>query len=409
MKLVIIGNSAAAVGCIEGFRQKDPDSEILLVSSEPHHVYGRPLISYLLQGKTDMARIKWRDADFYKKNKVTALLGRTAVKIDASEKTVALDDGVIIQYDKLLYATGSRPFVPPVEGLDRVKNRHFFMTLDDALNLQKSVDENSKVMILGAGLIGLKCAEALAGKVKAIDVIDMADRVLPSVLDETGSALVQKAAEDAGVTFHLGTSAARFGDAWVELTNGRALSFDALVVAVGVRPNVELLKEAGAAVNRGIVIDSCGRTSLPDIFAAGDCTECHDLTIGSSRILALLPNAYLQGESAGRTMAGQESPFEQAIPLNAGGFFGLHIATAGSYDGESHVVKSEGGYKRLITKNGVLKGFILAGDVSRSGIYTAMIRNRTPLNEVDFELLKERPQLMAYSKKDRQRLLGGAV
>jgi NAD(P)H-nitrite reductase large subunit len=409
MKLVIIGNSAAAVGCIEGFRKFDHESDIVLISKEPHHVYGRPLISYLLQGKTDMARMKWRGEDFNEKNRVKPLLGKTAVKIDASEKTVALDDGVIIQYDKLLYATGSRPFVPPVEGLDRVKNRHFFMTLDDALSLEKSVDENSKVMILGAGLIGLKCAEALAGKVKAIDVIDMADRVLPSVLDETGSVLVQNAAEDAGVNFHLGTSAARFGDAWVELTNGRALSFDALVVAVGVRPNVELLKEAGTAVNRGIVIDACGRTSLPDVFAAGDCTECRDLASGTSRILALLPNAYLKGESAGRTMAGKESPFEQAIPLNAGGFFGLHIATAGSYDGECHVVKSQGGYKRLITKDSVLKGFILAGDVSRSGIYTAMIRNRTPLNEVDFELLKERPQLMAYSKKDRQRMLGGAV
>lgn len=410
MKIVIIGNSAAAVGCVEGFRQFDRESEIVLISKEPHHVYGRPLISYLLQGKTDLARMKWRQDGFYGENGVTAWLGKAATAVDPVQKTVALDDGTIIQYDKLLYAAGSRPFVPPVEGLDRVKNSHFFMTLDDALGLQKSVDENSRVMILGAGLIGLKCAEAIAGKVKSIDVVDLAARVLPSVLDETGSAMVKKAAEDAGVRFHLSASAARFGESWVELTNGKALAFDALVVAVGVRPNVELLKEAGAKVSRGIVTDACGRTTLPDVFAAGDCTESHDLSADTTRILALWPNAYLQGESAGKTMAGAESPFEQAIPLNAGGFFGLHIATAGSYKGESHVVvKSESDYKRLFTKDGYLKGFILAGDVSRAGIYTAMIRNRTPLADVDFELLKERPQLMAYSKKERQRLLGGAV
>jgi len=409
MRLVIIGNSAAAAGCIEGFRRHDGESEIVLISKEPHHVYGRPLISYLLQGKTDLARIKWREDGFYEKNGVTALLGKAAKSVDPAQKTVALEDGAIIQYDKLLYAAGSRPFVPPIEGLDRVKNRHFFMTLDDALGLQKSVTANSKVLILGAGLIGLKCAEALAGRVKAIDVVDLADRVLPSVLDETGSALVRQAAESAGVRFHLGASAARFGESWVELTNGRALPFDALMVAVGVRPNVELLKEAGAQVNRGIAIDACGRTSLPDVFAAGDCAESFDLSTGTPRVLALWPNAYLQGESAGRTMAGVEAPFTKAIPLNAGGFFGLHIATAGSYDGESHVVQGEGGYRRLFTKDGLLKGFILAGDVSRAGIYTAMIRNRTPLADVDFELLAEKPQLLAFSKQERRRMLGGAV
>lgn len=409
MRLVIIGNSAAAIGCIEGFRQKDRESEIIAVSTEPYHVYGRPLISYLLQGKTDLERMKWRRDDFYEQNGVKALLGKTVQKIDPAEKTVALYDGRVIKYDRLLYAAGSRPFVPPMDGLELVKNRHSFMTLDDALALEKSVDENSRVLILGAGLIGLKCAEGLAGRVKSIIVVDMADRVLPSVMDEKGSALVREAAEKAGITFRLGTSAARFGSDSAELKNGETVPFDALVVAVGVRPNVELLKDAGATVNRGIVIDECGRTSLKDVFAAGDCTECHDLSFGASRILALLPNAYMQGESAGLTMAGKDAPFNRAIPLNAGGFFGLHIATAGSYDGESHVVESEGGYKRLITRDGLLKGFILAGDVSRAGIYTAMIRNQTPVAEVDFDLMKERPQLMAFCKKDRERLLGGAV
>ena len=408
MKYLIIGNSAAAVGCVEGIRQVDQEGEITIVSTEPHHVYSRPLISYLILGKTDEQRMKYRGDDFYEKNGVTALLGRTATKIDPDGKKVSLDDGSSLAYDKLLVATDSKPFVPPAEGLDQVEKSFTFMTLDSAKALAAALTKESRVLIVGAGLIGLKCAEGITGKAASIDVVDMADRILPSILDEHGSAMVMEHIQKQGIRFHLSTSVAQFKEGAAFLKNGEELPFDILVMAVGVRPNTELVRDAGGEVGRGIVTDETCRTTLPDIYAAGDCTESWDVAAGQRRVLALLPNAYMQGETAGIDMAGGERKYNKAIPMNAIGFWGLHIITAGSYDGEAYVDEKPGAYKKLVTRDGVLKGYILIGDVARAGIYTSMIRERTGLDTVDFELLKQKPQLMAFRRSDRAKMLGGA-
>ena len=134
--------------------------------------------------------------------------------------------------------------------------------------------------------------------------------------------------------------------------------------------------------------------------------ECHDLSMGTDRILAILPNAYLQGETAGVNMAGGEKSFDNAIPMNAIGFFGLHIITAGSYDGETWVEATEHTYKKLVSKDNLLRGFILIGDVARAGIYTSLIREQTPLDSIDYELIREKPQLMAFTIHQRAACLG---
>ena len=190
-KYVIIGNSTAAIGCVEGIRSKDKDGEIVLIASENHHTYARPLISYLLQGKTDEERMKYRPDSFYEENHVTAKLGETVTKLDPEKKTVTLKSGEEIPYEKLLVATGSTPFVPPMEGLDTVPEKFTFMSLDDAHALESVLTKDSRVLIIGAGLIGLKCAEGIKERVKSITVVDLADCVLPSILDETGSAIVK--------------------------------------------------------------------------------------------------------------------------------------------------------------------------------------------------------------------------
>lgn len=407
MKYVIIGNSAAAVGCVEGIRSQDKDGSITIISKEPYHTYSRPLISYLLYGKTDRERMKYRPDSFYEEMGCTVMLGKEAVRIDSAAKQVVLDSGEAVPYDKLLVATGSKPFVPPMEGLDAVKQKFTFLSLDDALALEKAITADSRVLIVGAGLIGLKCAEGIADKVGSITVMDLADRVLPSILDEAGAQMVQRHIEQKGIQFLLSDSVQRFEDGTAHLQSGKTVPFDIVVVAVGVRPNVELVQQAGGAVNRGIQTDTLCRTSLPDIFAAGDCAESLDVTTGQQRVLALLPNAYMQGECAGMNMAGGEKEYDNAIPMNAIGFFGLHMITAGSYDGEDYTVQADSGYKKLVTKDGVLKGYVLIGDVARAGIYTAMVRERTPLEQVDFELLKEKPQLMAFARAERAKKLGG--
>lgn len=410
MNYVIIGNSAAAIGCIEGIRKIDEEGSITLISSENHHTYSRPLISYLLYGKTDEERMKYRPDSFYSDNKVKTLLGRTVTSIDSEKRTVTVDGKDKIKYDKLLVATGSRPFVPPMDGLENVKNKFSFMTLDDAKALEKALSPESRVLIVGAGLIGLKCAEGINHLVKKLTVIDLAPRILPRNLDEKGSSMIQKHMEKSGVEFFLGTSVKHFDENKAQLTNGKTVEFDVLVLAVGVRPNTELVAEAGGKVNKGICINQFCQTSLSNVYAAGDCTESHDITDGQDRVLALLPNAYMQGETAGMHMAGAEKPYDKAIPMNAGGFFGLHIITSGlveTGDCDEYVSESNGNYKKLIYKDNLLKGYMLVGDVSRAGIYTKLIREQIPLDTIDFELIKEKPQLMAFSRADRAEQLGG--
>ena len=406
MNYVIIGNSTAAIGCVEGIRQVDKTGKITLISSEPYHTYSRPLISYLLYGKTDEERMKYRPNSFYEDNGCTLLAGKTVTSVDPKGQKVLLNDGQKVSYDKLLVATGSRPFVPPIEGLDKVKEKYTFMSWDDAKSLEKALTPETKVMIMGAGLIGLKCAEGIAHLVKSITVVDLADRILPSVLDAESASIVQKHLEQKNISCILSDSVQSFEQNEATLASGKKVPFDVLVVAVGVRPNTNLVSDAGGKVNRGIVINGKCETSLSDIYAAGDCVESHDITIDENRILALLPNAYIQGETAGINMAGGEKTYDSAIPMNAVGFFGLHVITAGSYGGEETIISDDSQYKKLIVKDGLLKGYIMVGDVRRAGIYTSLIRNQTPLDTIDFELMKENPQLMAFSRKERQKMLG---
>lgn len=408
MKYVIIGNSAGAIGAVQGIRQYDKDGQIVLISDEKYHTYSRPLISYWLKGSVTEENMRYRDYDFYEKNKVETLFETKVTKLDASAKKVICENGSSVNYDKLLVATGSKPFVPPMEGLDKVSRKFVFMKLDDAKAVKEAVTVGANVLIVGAGLIGLKAAEALEHFNVKMTVIDLADRILPSILDVESSEIMKKHIESKGVKFILNTSVKQFSENSAVLNNGDTVNFDLVILAVGVRPNTELVSEAGGKVNRGIVTDNTQSVEgLDDVYAAGDCTESLDITTGQNKILALLPNAFMQGEIAGKNMAGNSASYVDAIPMNAIGFFGLHIITAGTYDGDVYAQADGTNYKKLITKDNELKGFILMGNVDRAGIYTSLIREHTTLDKCDFELLKTKPQLMALSRETRNEKLAG--
>ena len=406
---VIIGNGAAAAGCIEGIRSADAQGKITVISEEKHPVYCRPLISYLLEGKAKPEKMNYRSEDFYERMGCSVLYGRRAVSIDKDAKTVLLDDSEAVPYDALCVAAGSTPFVPPFAGLDTVENKYSFMTLDDALALDGAIDENTRVLIMGAGLIGLKCAEGICERVKSVAVCDLADRVLSSILDAQCAAMMQKHLEAHGMTFYLSDSASRFEGNRAVLQSGKTVEFDVLVLAVGVRANSALIREIGGAVDRGILVDERMRTSIEDIYAAGDCAQGDDISIGGKRVLAILPNAAMQGRTAGINMAGGEAVFDKGMPMNSIGFFGLHAMTAGSYDGEMYEEKTETSLKRLFTKDDQLRGFILIGCDERAGIYTSMIRERTPLSSLDFELMKRMATTLAFSPEARRKKFGGVV
>ena len=409
MRYVIIGNSTAAVAAIEGIRSVDNVGEITVLTDEIYEAYGRPLISYYLWGKTTPEKMHYRPADFYEKNGVLLRRGETVVSIDPERKTVALQSGEKVAYDKLLVAAGSRPFVPPMEGLETVQNKFSFMKFDDALALERAICKDSRLLVVGAGLIGLKCVEGILERVASVDVVDLADRILSSVLDEGGAATVRAFLEKKGVKFHLGDSVVAFSENEASLKSGGKIGFDVLVLAVGVRPNAELVKDAGGETSRGIVTDDRQETSLKDVYAAGDCAESVDVTDGRRKVLALLPNAYYQGRTAGINMAGGEARLNDCMPLNAVGFFGLHVLTAGAYVGEVYEEHGENTYKKLFVQDGLLKGFILIGDVARAGIYTALIRERTPLDSVDFEMLRKAPALAAFAAAERREKLAKKV
>lgn len=406
MNYVIIGNSAAAVGTIAGIREFDSTGNITVISDEKYHTYSRPLISYWLQGKVNDKNIMYRPADYYEQNGVTPVLGKKVTKIDTTNKAVVLDDGLSVQYDKLMVATGSKPFVPPMNGLDKV-HYHTFMSYDSVKAIRSEIKSGMRVLIIGAGLIGLKAAEALSAYNVETTVVDMADRILPSILDVRAGMKMQKHIESKGVKFILGTSADEFTEHSARLKNGVTVDFDMLIIAVGVRPNTELIADEGGNVDRGILTDLTQKTSLDDIYAAGDCTVSYDASSDTNKILALLPNAYMQGEVAGRNMAGREFRYVNAIPMNAIGFFGLHIISAGSYDGEEYVEETENTYKKLVFRENRLVGYILMGDVKRAGIYTSMIKERIDLGDVNIDMLKEKPQMMMFGKARRLDKLGG--
>ena len=407
---VILGNGVAAAHCIEGIRSVDKETPITVVSAEQHPAYCRPLISYYLEGRAEPVRMNYRPEDFYEKNNCTVLYGRTATAIDPKQKTVALDDGGALPYTALCVATGSSAFVPPTEGLERVEQKFTFLTLDDAIALKQAATKESRVLIVGAGLIGLKCAEGLRPLVKEITVCDLADRVLSSILDNDCAARMQTHLEQNGICFLLPDTAVRYEKNTAFMKSGKQVDFDLLVLAVGVRANTALIKDCGGKTERGILVDERMQTSLPDVYAAGDCTQGMDASVGQKRVLAILPNASLQGTCAGVNMAGGDAVFSNAIPMNAIGFFGLHALSAGSdCGGEVYEETDERHLKRLFSKDNRLTGFMLIGDVARAGIYTSLIREQTPLDTLDFERLKQSPTTTAFPQQERRHKFGGAV
>ena len=406
---VIIGNGVAAAGCIEGIRSTDGKTPITIISEEKYPVYCRPLISYYLEHKTDTKKMNYRSDDFYEKNGCKVIYGRKAVLLDTENKKVILDDGGELPYTSVCVAAGSSPFVPPFEGLETVEKKFAFMTLDDTFALEAAVNENSDILIVGAGLIGLKCAEGLYGRVKSITVCDLADRVLSSILDTDCAGVMQKRLEENGIKFLLEDTVTKFEHNTAHMKSGADVKFDAVVLAVGVRANTALVKDAGGETGRGITVDDSMRTSIENVYAAGDCTEGNDISSGQKKVLALLPNAYMQGYTAGVNMAGGESLFDKAVPMNSVGFFGLHAMTAGSYDGELTDCSENGNIKRFFIRDGLLCGYILIGETARAGIYTSLIREKTPLNTVNFDLLTKTATSAAFTEENRRKKFGGVV
>ena len=433
---LILGNSAAGASAAEAIRAVDSNGSIVIASPEPHSVYGRPLISYLLEGKTSLERIGYKDAGFYERLGIETLLGpgNNAVRLDAGSHRVAFSNGKEIEYGRCLIATGSIPFTPPIEGLDKAQNATPFLTLDNALKAQELADRarvaaqaegrESRAIVIGAGLIGLKAAEAISHSVDRVLVLELAPRILPAVLDAEGARLLQGMLAHHGIECRPGVSAQKIlvDDGIAHgalLTDGTEEPCDFIVAAVGVRPNTAFAVEAGAAQGRGLVCGPDLQTSLPDVYAAGDVVQVRDALDGTERPLALWPNAVRQGTLAGRHMAQDPSapPFDTSFAVNAVDFFEASLLTAGLInppDGAEGVTcdvridEVADTYAKLVVRDGKLAGYILLNRPANAGIYTWLIEHETPLASLDPAMFDSAPFNCGFDKTMRwERLHAG--
>lgn len=418
MDYVIIGNSAAAIGAIEGIRQVDKKGQITIISDEPYHTYSRPLISYYLAGKVAEDKMFYRDSSFYEANGVSPLLGCKALSVDTKGKTVVLAGGDTVKYDKLLIATGGKPIVPPIKGLDK-NGIYTFLKFDDVRAIQEAAAAGKKAVIIGAGLIGLKAAEALLKLGLDITVVEKANRVLSAILDEEAGAMVQGCLIDVGMKFELNTTvievAGKQKVSGVTLENGKKIDCDLLVVAIGVQPNTDVVQGTEIQVHNGIVTDERMQTGAAHIYAAGDVAEGYDLVYGIKRVLPLLPNAYMQGEVAGRNMAGADTFFEGGVAMNAIGFYNLPMLTAGiikpAADECEVFVEADPAartYRKIIVKDNRLVGYICLNKVDRAGILTGLIREKADIGTFKDALIKSDFGYVHFPRGLRQeRLMGG--
>jgi NAD(P)H-nitrite reductase large subunit len=377
MSYMIVGNGPAGVSAIEGIRQVDQKGKIVLIAAEANLPYSRIMTPEYMVNEVAEEDIYIRNKTYYEDYGVETRLGRKVEQILAGENRVVLDDGEVISYGKLLIATGSRPFVPNGFSLE-LKGVFSLWNKKDAENINQSLPSVNKAVIIGAGLVGLQAARALTAHGVAVTMVELADRLMPTQLDDMASGMLKEAMEAEGVEVFLATGVKKLVGKnnrvkGVEI-DGAVLETDLVVVATGVKPNLELILEAGVAVNRGIIVDQRMETSVPNIYAAGDVAETGCLLTGEQVVRALWLTAVQQGKVAGANMAGLTVEYPGNYSMNSIQLFGLPIISCGltfAGPGVQEVclkLPSSGCYQKLLVTGNRLAGFLLVGDVQLAGI-----------------------------------------
>ena len=412
-KYVIIGNSIAAIGAIERIREYDKEGSILVISQENYHVYSRPMIPGFVYGKYKEERLLFRERNFYKKNNVRVILGKKVVKIDASKKEVFAEDEERFSFEKLLIATGGKPFVPPIKGHD--EDCLTFTTLDDAKKIIDISKDAKDFVVIGAGLIGLKLAESLAKIGKNVKVVELADRVLSAITDQKASDIFLKLFMKNKVDIMLKCTVSEIlreegRIKGVLLSNGERLRCDSVAVAIGVVPNTDIAKESGINVNRGIVVNDRMETSIKEVYAAGDVAEAFDIINNENRNIPLWPNASLQGKIAGSNMAGHDEKYPGSYMMNSISFFDLPVISYGLVNTEGdnfEILEKNNGnaYKKIIIKNNRIVGAIFVDDIDRAGIINGLIRDKVDVSGFKEHLVNGSIGLVYLPKKLRDERL----
>jgi NAD(P)H-nitrite reductase large subunit len=414
---LIIGNSAGGIGAVEAIREVDKKNSITVVSDEPYQAYSRPLISKYLAGERTVDEILFRPADFYSRNGIELVFDRKVQHLNLNNHTAQLENGEQIIWEKLLLATGSLPIVPKMKGGDK-DGVFTFLTIKDAIAIDEFIKDGFQAVVIGGGLIGISVTEALVKRGIGVTVVEMKDRILNTILDETASSIAEETLRQAGVRVVTNQTVAEvIGETQTEgviLDNGEKIPCNLVVMAIGVLPRAELAIGTEIKVNSGILVDRLMSTSYPNVYACGDVAEAYDFVYDANRVTPIWPNAYIGGRVAGYNMAGLRTEYSGGTVMNSLNYFGLDITTAGVVtpppDKSWEVVsqRNDGVYKKIILSGDLVMGMVFVRDIEKSGMVFSLMKDRVNVANFKQALLADDFGLAYLPREMWQERLGNA-
>jgi nitrite reductase (NADH) large subunit len=384
-KLIVIGAGMATGRVLEHLTDANVDIEITLINAEPRGNYNRIMLSPVLSGDKTYTEIVTHDDAWYAERNVTCRFGQKITAIDRTAKTVTTDAGDTLDYDKLLFGTGSNPFMIPLPGHD-LEGVIAYRDLDDT-NRMMDMTGGNKVVVIGGGLLGLEAAAGMAARGVDVSVVHIMGHLMERQLDEAAGYLLRKALVKKGITVHCQANSKEIlgEDGHVKallLDDGTELPCDLLVMAVGIRPNVKLAQDAGIAVGKGIHVDDQMLTSDADVLAVGECVE------HNGAIFGLVAPLYDQAKVAAATLMNEPATFVQKELSTKLKVTGCDLFSAGDFadgEGREDIVfrdPARGVYRRLVLENNVVIGAVMYGDTADSNWFFGMIREKTDISDM---------------------------
>ncbi|MFB6462075.1 NAD(P)/FAD-dependent oxidoreductase [Bradyrhizobium tunisiense] len=389
--LVIVGNGMAAARLVDELAKTALGRyAVAVIGEEPRLAYNRVLLSSVLAGETGSHEIELRPADWWRHRGVTVRYGYRVTEIDVGRRELKIEGEESMEYSKLVLATGSTPLRLNVPGAD-LAGVHTFRDTRDVDLLLTLAAAKKRVVVVGGGLLGLEAAYGLAKAGAPVTLLHLMDRLMERQLDGPAADLLKTLVERKGIRILLNASTARIhGDGHVEaveLADGSRIEADAVIFAAGIKPSAALAKEAGIAVNRGIVVNDVMQTSSPDIFALGECAEHHGTCYG------LVEPAYEQARVLARHLAGRPTSYQGSVVSTNLKVSGVSVFSAGDFMGgegsESLVLtdRRRGTYKKLVIADGRLTGAVLIGDTVDALWYLELIRNRDKVAAIRTDMM----------------------
>ena len=399
-RYIIVGNGPAGINAADRLRSKDAQSKITLIGQEPQWPYSPTILPYFISGKIKERALFLSGEKYFKERNIEWVRGKGVASISPQEGKVFLRDGTSYPYDILILAQGGSPVLPDIPGVKEV-NPPVLRTLADAKRLKSKAQKNSKAIILGAGLIGMQTAQALAEMGLSVWVVELLGQVLPGYFNRKAADIIQKTYESHRVHFYMSTQVEgvelKKKDYLLSLRGGETLNAPLLLVATGVTPNIDILKGSGIEVDKGILVDKAMRTNIPNIFAAGDVAQLDDFWGRGKVNQPILIHAVDQGKMAAASVLGEEVSHAGNISMNLFHFFGQHAFSIGlvSPNGEDRFevhqtyVPSKRRYLEFVFEGDNLVGAMGVNSLLDSGILLQLIRRRIPLGRNKREFLEK--------------------